>query len=85
MSKLGVKSLKEGERGSTVLGARGVCRAEAETFEGRRTDNLQMSFDICVRRTRCEQDYFDSERHTVSFNPSSIPHLSRPSYQEKKK
>lgn len=43
------------------LRAQGVYRGEAETVEaerveGGRTNNLKTSFDICVRRTRCEQD-----------------------------
>lgn len=38
-----------------------------------------------VRQTRCEQDKFGSERHTPPFSLVSVPHLSCPSCQEKKK
>lgn len=86
MSMVGVKSLKGGERGSTVVGHGASPRLRARRLRAsKRTDNLKMSFDICVRRTRCEQDEFDSERHTVSFSLSSILHLYRPSCQGKKK
>lgn len=84
--------------GSTVLGekpwgsGRGASAEAvgAEMAECRRTDHLQTSFDICVRRTRCEQDWFDCERHTVPFSlfqpvldPAPVPSMV-PAKEKKK-